>query len=258
MQPPSRHVSLFALSPFPLVDSGDDLAEMSLQALAAQHIEVLDGDILVYAQKIVSKVEARRRRLADVIPSNEAKALAITVRKDARLVELILGESQEIVRAVPDILVVRHRLGFVLANAGIDASNVGSPDGDEHVLLLPENPDASAVRLLTALASATNRRLAVIINDSFGRAWRIGTTGTAIGVAGISPVADLRGTRDLFGRQLQSTEVGLADEIAAAASLIQGQSSEGTPVVLVRGLEWRAANGGATALVRSRQMDLFR
>ncbi len=258
LAPTSRHITLIALSPFPLVGNGDDLAAMSIQALATQHLDVRDGDIFVYAQKVVSKAEGRLRRLADIVPGEAAKALAITVRKDPRLVELILGESQEVLRSVPDILIVRHRLGFVMANAGIDASNVGPPSNDEHVLLLPENPDASAARLVAALGSATGRRLAVVINDSFGRAWRSGTTGTAIGVAGIVPVSDLRGTRDLFGRQLQSTEVGFADEIASAASLIQGQSAEGTPVVLVRGLEWHSGSGGAAALVRPQAMDLFR
>lgn len=211
--------------------------------------------MVVLAQKIVSKSEGRIVPLASVTPSPRAEELAKTVLKDPRLVELILQESKDVLRAVPNVLIVEHRLGFVMANAGIDASNV---DGEDHVLLLPTDPDGSARRLRARFKEIAGVDVGVIINDSWGRAWRMGTTGAAIGVAGLPALVDMRGRPDLNGRVLRVTEVGHADEIAAAASLLMGQSNEGQPVVIVRGLGPPERDGNGQELVRPRSMDLFR
>ena len=215
-------------------------------------------DILVVAQKIVSKAEGRIVDLATVEPSAKAVTLAAEVDKDPRLVELILSESVRVVRARRNVLIVEHRLGFIMANAGVDQSNVGPPDGSSRALLLPENPDRSAETLRHGLAAATGIDLAVVINDSFGRPWRQGTAGVAIGVAGLPAMIDLRGRPDLFGRTLEASVVGFADEVAAAASLVMGQADEATPVVLIRGLRWSAPQSTAASLIRPANEDLFR
>lgn len=191
-------------------------------------------------------------------PSARAIALAAEVQKDPRLVELILSESVRIVRSRPNVLIVEHRLGFVMANAGIDQSNVGPIDGVERALLLPVDPDGSAEALRTRLATLYGVAPAVVIIDSFGRAWRRGTVGIAIGAAGLPALLDLRGNPDLFGRPLQVSISGFADEIAAAASLVMGQGNEAQPVVLVRGLAWSAAANPAAELVRPASEDMFR
>jgi coenzyme F420-0:L-glutamate ligase/coenzyme F420-1:gamma-L-glutamate ligase len=231
------------------VQPGDDLARLIAP------LGLLAGDVVVVAQKIVSKAEGRLRRLADVTPSARAIELGAKTLKDPRLVELILQESAEVVRSAPNILIVEHRLGFVMANAGIDASNVDDPD---QVLLLPADPDASAARLRQRLAELASVDVAVVINDSWGRAWRMGTVGTAIGAAGLPALLDMRGQPDLNGRILRVTEVGHADELAAAASLLMGQADEGRPVVIVRGFGPPARDGTAAELVRPKRMDLFR
>jgi coenzyme F420-0:L-glutamate ligase/coenzyme F420-1:gamma-L-glutamate ligase len=239
-------VELIALPGIPIVEPGDDLAALIRNASPP----FLPGDVVVVAQKIVSKAENRFVDLATVTPLQRAQRLARETDKDPRLVQLILDESERVLRAVRGILIVVHKRGFVLANAGIDASNVGN----DRVLLLPEDPDASAARLSQALG------VPVIVNDSLGRAWRNGTTGTALGAAGLPSLLDLRGKLDLFGRVLRASEVGLADEIAAAASLLQGQAAEATPVVLVRGLGDLLRAGpvrSANALIRPRENDLF-
>jgi len=255
--PGDAALSLTALPGIPTVAPGADLARLVLDGAERAGIALADGDILVLAQKIVSKAEGRRVRLADVSPSPRAQELARTVEKDARLVELILQESQEVLRARPGVVVVVHRLGFVLANAGIDASNVEG-GGDESVLLLPADPDASAERLRRALGGATGRALGVVINDSFGRAWRLGTVGTAIGLAGLPGLIDLRGRPDRSGRVLRVTELGAADELAAAASLLMGQGDEGRPIIHVRGFPYALREGRASELLRPAQLDLFR
>jgi coenzyme F420-0:L-glutamate ligase/coenzyme F420-1:gamma-L-glutamate ligase len=214
--------------------------------------------VFVLAQKIVSKAEGRMVELASVKPSGEAIELAEKVQKDPRLVELILSESVRVVRARPNVLIMEHRLGFVMANAGIDQSNVAAPGGPQQALLLPVDPDGSAGKLKTRLSQQFGVPLAVIINDSFGRAWRRGTCGVAIGAAGLPALMDLRGSPDLFGRELQVSITGHADEIAAAASLVMGQGAEGQPVVVVRGLTWRGAENGASELVRPAAEDMFR
>jgi coenzyme F420-0:L-glutamate ligase / coenzyme F420-1:gamma-L-glutamate ligase len=253
----STRVELLALETLPRVMPGDDLASLILAACDREDAGPLADDVLVVAQKVVSKAEGRIVRLAEVKSSPEALRLAQLSGKDPRIVELILRESTEIVRCVPNLIIARHRLGVVLANAGIDQSNIGAGDEVEEALLWPLDPDASADRLRREIAQRHETKVAVIVNDSLGRAWRKGTVGAAIGLAGLAGVVDLRGHADLYGRKLRSTEVGQADEIAAAASLVMGQADEGRPVVIVRGLsyEQRAANAGE--IVRERKLDLF-
>ncbi|OFZ97495.1 MAG: coenzyme F420-0:L-glutamate ligase [Betaproteobacteria bacterium RIFCSPLOWO2_02_FULL_62_17] len=248
-------MQLFALPGIPLVKPGDALAGLIVAALQTAGLSLQNRDVLVLAQKIVSKSEGRYLELAGVEPSARALQLARLCNKDPRLVEVILGESREVLRARRDVLVVEHRLGNVLANAGVDASNVGD---EGKVLLLPVDPDASCQALRAALQAATGADAGVLINDSWGRAWRMGTTGTALGVAGVPAVEDLRGRPDLFGRKLRSTEVAVADELAAAASLLMGQAGEGHPVVLVRGFPYPLRESSAAELLRPRSLDLFR
>jgi coenzyme F420-0:L-glutamate ligase/coenzyme F420-1:gamma-L-glutamate ligase len=252
---PAAELSIAALAGIPLVKEGDDIAGLILNGLAASGLLLRRGDVLVIAQKIVSKAEGRVVDLRGVTPSPRAKQLAAEVDKDPRLVELILRESTEVVRHRKGVLVVAHRSGIVLANAGIDASNVA---GDEHhVLLLPEDCNRSCRDIRARLGVRTRVEPAVLIIDSLGRAWRNGTVGVALGAAGLPALLDLRGTADLFGRELRSTEVGIADEIAAAASMLMGQAGEGTPIVL-RGLNLPDADGSAADLIRPREIDLFR
>ncbi len=251
-------LQLIPLEDFPLVEPGDHLDQLLLACLRANRLELQDGDLLVLAQKIVSKAEGRYVRLAEVEPGAEAIALARVVDKDPRLAELILRESAEVLRSRPGVVIVEHRLGYVHANAGIDRSNLPGDDGDPMVLLLPEDSDRSAEYLRAALAAASGAKIAVIINDSAGRAWRNGTVGMAIGSAGLQPLENKVGDPDLFGRELEITEVAVADELAAAASFVMGQAAEGRPVVLVRGAHWRPAATGFRALLRERELDLFR
>ena len=252
-----RSLSLSALSGLPMVQPGDDLVALISTSLQRDGLELREGDVLVLAQKIVSKAEGRSVQLSTVVPSEEALALAQQVGKDARLVELILRESTEVVRHRRDVLIVEHRLGFIMANAGIDMSNVGQQAG-ETALLLPLDPDASCAALRAGLRTRWGVDIAVVINDSHGRAWRNGTVGVAIGAAGIAALLDMRGAPDLFGRPLLTTEVGLADELASAASLLMGQAAEGSPAVLVRGMTLTRREGNARELIRPRRLDLFR
>lgn len=245
-----------ALPGFPVVRAGDDLAALILAGLRKAAITLRDGDIVALAQKIVSKAEARRIALATVTPGPRALELASVANKDPRVVELILRESNEVLRCRPGVIVVEHRRGYVMANAGIDASNVEGDD--ETVLLLPENPDASAARLREQLREVTGASVGVVIIDSFGRAWRLGTVGTAIGLAGMPGLLDLRGRPDMNGRALQTSELGAADEVAAAASLVMGQADEGTPVVHISGFPHALREGNAGELLRPKHMDLFR
>lgn len=251
-------LEVIALTGLPLIKAGDDLVELIASGLKLNGVEPRAQDVLVVAQKIVSKAEGRMVDLATVEPSAKARTLAAEVDKDPRLVELILSESVRVVRARRNVLIVEHRLGFIMANAGVDQSNVGPADGAQRALLLPENPDRSAESLRKGLAAATGIDLAVVINDSFGRAWRQGTAGVAIGVAGLPALIDLRGRPDLFGRTLEASIIGFADEVAAAASLLMGQADEASPVVLIRGLRWSAPVSTAASILRSPNEDLFR
>jgi coenzyme F420-0:L-glutamate ligase/coenzyme F420-1:gamma-L-glutamate ligase len=251
-------VEILAVPGIPLVRKDDDLVALIGEGLARAGIVPRGGDVFVLTQKIVSKSEGRIVHLATVEPSTEALVLAHTVQKDPRLVELILSESVRVVRARPGVLIVEHRLGLVMANAGIDQSNVDSPNDTRCVLLLPVDPDGSAAILRRRLSEKFGVPVAVIISDSFGRAWRRGTCGVAIGAAGLPSLMDLRGSADLFGRELQVSITGHADEIAAAASLVMGQGAEGQPVVVVRGLTWRGPDNSASELVRPAEEDMFR
>lgn len=254
-----RRLELTALPGMPLVQPGDDLAALIMAGLDRANIVLRSGDALVVAQKVVSKAEGRYAALASVEPGAEARELAEKTGKDARLVELILRESVRVVRHRPNLLIVQHRHGYVLANAGIDASNVEpDPEAGERVLLLPEDPDRSCRDLRRRLRETTGVAPTVIINDSLGRAWRHGTIGTALGAAGLTTLLDLRGATDLFGRTLRVSQVGLADELAAAAALVQGEAAEGTPVALIRGMAPEAADQQAADLIRSEDEDLFR
>ena len=251
-------LEVIALQGLPLIRAGDDLGELIASALKRNGVTPRAGDVLVVAQKIVSKAEGRVVDLATVEPSAKALALAAEVDKDPRLVEVILSESVRVVRARRGVLIVEHKLGFIMANAGVDQSNVAPADGSPRVLLLPENPDRSAETLRRGLKAATGIDVAVIINDSFGRPWRQGTVGVAIGVAGLPALIDLRGQPDLFGRKLEASVIGFADEIAAAASLLMGQADEAPPAVLIRGLSWSAPQSTAASIIRSPNEDLFR
>ncbi|MFI5001496.1 MAG: coenzyme F420-0:L-glutamate ligase [Reyranellales bacterium] len=251
-------VEMLAVPGLPMVASGDDLAALVAAGFSRGAIQPRAGDVLVLAQKIVSKAEGRCVELATVKPSARAVALAAEIQKDPRLVELILSESVRVVRSRPNVLIVEHRLGFVMANAGIDQSNVGPTDGVERALLLPIDPDGSAATLRSRLTELCGVPVAVVIIDSFGRAWRRGTCGVAIGAAGLPALLDLRGNPDLFGRTLQVSIGGFADEIAAAASLVMGQGNEAQPAVLVRGLTWSAPDNPASELIRPAAEDMFR
>jgi len=252
-------MSMVALAGIPLVNAGDNLAEIISEALDAASVIPEQHDILVVAQKIVSKAEGRQIDLQSVTASAHAKALAVKLGKDARHIEMILQESEEVLRVLNEALITVHKLGFVLANAGVDQSNIdhGTCEGGR-VLLLPEDPDRSAHCLKEALDSKYGVNLGVIINDSAGRAWRNGIIGMAIGAAGVPSVQSLVGKPDLFGRPLRITEQAAADEIASAASLLMGQAGEGLPVVHVRGLRYDAQSLPAKALIRPKHRDAFR
>ena len=255
---PTHSLVLTGLTDFPLVHAGDDLGALIVRSLADNRQPLMAGDIVVIAQKVVSKAEGRLVRLATVTPSPEAERLAATTEKDPRIVELILRESVAIARARPGLIISEHRLGLVLANAGIDQSNIDHSEGDG-ALLLPEAPDASAAQLRKLLEDHYAAPIGVIINDSLGRPWREGTAGHAIGCAGIHGLGNLVGKPDLHGRGLLSTVVSWADELAAAASFVMGQAAEACPVVLVRGAAMVAGGAGnAKDLLRPRDKDLFK
>jgi coenzyme F420-0:L-glutamate ligase/coenzyme F420-1:gamma-L-glutamate ligase len=248
---------LTALPGIPDVQPGDDVSRLLLDALDGAGLALRDGDVLAVAQKIVSKAEGRMVALADVEAGEYAQKLAAQVDKDPRLVELILRESEEVSRVGWGVLIVRHRLGFTCANAGIDRSNV-SPGDEGRVLLLPADPDASARGIRETIAAERGVSVGVVITDSHGRPFRLGTVGVAIGAAGLPVLWDRRGEPDRYGYRLQHTEVGVADEIAAAAGLLMGQAAEGLPAVLLRGLRLPSIDGRATDLIRPKDQDLYR
>jgi coenzyme F420-0:L-glutamate ligase / coenzyme F420-1:gamma-L-glutamate ligase len=241
-------LQLTGVAGLPEIRPGDDLA-----ALIGAAAELEDGDILVVAQKVVSKAEGRIRVLADVQPGERARRYAQELQADARVVQVILGESVRVVRD-ERVLIVETRHGFVCANAGVDHSNV---PGEDAVTLLPEDPDASAARLREGLQELTGRTLAVIVADTFGRPWRMGIVNVALGVAGAPALVDYRGRPDDFGKELTATVVAVADEIACAAGLVMGKS-ERVPVAVVRGYRPQAPAGNGRDLVRPAELDLFR
>jgi coenzyme F420-0:L-glutamate ligase / coenzyme F420-1:gamma-L-glutamate ligase len=265
-------LTLSPLKDIPLIRQGHDLADVIVNSLRSTAIQLQDGDILVLAQKIVSKVEGRMVNLETVTPSQKALELAGVTEKDPRVIELILQESNEILRVRPGAIIVEHKLGFVCANAGIDHSNVSPlPEGhvpervegsgvkpEDWVLLLPKNPDCSAANIRQKVEAATGANIGLLIIDSHGRAWRNGTVGAAIGISGLPGLVDLRGQPDLFDFHLRITQVGAADELAAAASLVMGQAAEGTPVVHVRGFPYALREGKINELLRPKDQDLFR
>ncbi len=253
--------SIVPLAGVKLVEAGDDLAAMLLAAVAGGGHVLEDGDIVVVAQKIVSKAEGRLVNLDDVIASSRARELAAETDKDPRLVQLILDESTAVLRKKPGVLIVRHRLGLVGAHAGVDQSNIDHGNGTA-ALLLPVDPDASAERIRGAIAEATGRAVGVLIADSANRPWRLGTVGIAIGAAGFAVLDDRRGGVDLFGRELKVTLINRADSIATAATLAMGETTERTPAALVRGLPPTPLTGGqprqtAGMIVRPLADDLF-
>jgi coenzyme F420-0:L-glutamate ligase/coenzyme F420-1:gamma-L-glutamate ligase len=251
---------LNALPKIPMVHSGDDLVKIIINGLAEARIQLQDQDILVLAQKVISKSEGRWVNLLNIRPSPRALELAERVDKDPRLVELILRESNQILRTRLGTIIVEHRLGFVCANAGIDHSNVAGEANSESewVLLLPENPDVSAELIRSNLEELSGAHLGVMIIDSHGRAWRQGVVGVAIGLSGMPGLVDMRGQSDLFGYKLRITTIGAADELAAAASLVMGQAAEATPIIHVRGFPYPLRQGSLRELLRPKEQDLFR
>lgn len=250
-------LTLQALPGLPMVQTGDDLAALILEGLESARLTLEPGDVLAVTSKIVSKSEGRWLDLRTVIPSERARQLAQATGKDPRMVEAILSEAQAVSRYREGVLVVRHRLGFTSANAGIDHSNVGLDQDDHWVLLLPQDPDASARRLRDALKERTGVAVGIVISDTHGRPFRMGNVGVAVGVAGIPALLDLRGHKDLFGRELRATVIAAADAIAAAAGLVTGEADEGRPVVLVRGLHFEQDDGRAADLIRDPALDLY-
>ena len=255
-----RQLTFTALPGMPNVLPGDNLAQLILDALERAGLDLFPGDVLIVTQKIVSKVEQRQVSLGQVEPSERATELAAKTGKDPRLVELILRESRRVLRTRQDLIIVEHRLGFICANAGIDHSNVQDPpeETDVSVLLLPEDPDASAAGILEGIQAATGVRPGVLIIDSHGRAWRMGTVGITIGAASFPMLVDLRGQPDITGRPLTVTQIGLGDEIAAGASALMGQAAERTPVVHLRGLPYPLREGNLGEILRPEAEDLFR
>lgn len=260
-------LTLTPIQHIPLIRRDDNLADIILNTLQKNNIELEDNDIFVVAQKIVSKAEGRMVNLTTVTPSERAFELSEQTQKDPRLIELMLQESNGILRTRVGIIIVEHKLGFVCANAGIDHSNVDSPllsgegpgvRSEDWVLLLPQDPDLSSRKMRGEILSKTGKRVGILIIDSHGRAWRNGTVGVAIGMAGLPGLEDLRGKPDLFGYTLQVTTVGVADELAAAASLVMGQAAEGTPIVHVRGFPYPLRDGSLKELIRPKEQDLFR
>nr|WP_245635033.1 coenzyme F420-0:L-glutamate ligase [Marinobacterium profundum] len=256
----STSIAMQVLPGIPDIAPGDDLAALLLESIERAALSLQDGDILVIAHKVVSKAEGRITRLADVVPGEKARQLGLELNKDPRKVEVILGESSRVVRAIKrpgqleGTLIAEHRLGFICANAAVDESNVGA---EETVILLPEDPDRSAREICALLERASGVRLGVVITDTFGRPWRMGLVNVAVGLAKVPSQIDLVGERDAFGRELSVTVPALADELAAASGLLMSKDGK-TPAILFRGIDWTPDNSSARDLVRPQQEDLFR
>jgi coenzyme F420-0:L-glutamate ligase/coenzyme F420-1:gamma-L-glutamate ligase len=256
----SDRVEIRAIPGFPIVEAGDDVGELIVAALERAHLELRDGDALVVTSMVFSRAEGRFVDIATVEPSPRAVEVGASIGKDPKIVELILRESRSISRSAPGVLVVRHRLGFISANAGIDCSNAvpkGEGASGPWALLLPESPDASAEHIRRTLHRATSANIGIVVSDSFGRPFRLGTVGAAIGVAGMPALWDRRGEPDLFGRTLEHTITALGDQVAAAADLVAGQAAEGRAIVLVRGLTFPIGTHSAGELVRDADEDLY-
>jgi len=253
-------LTLTPIRDVPLIQPGDDLPALILEGLKKSSLDIEDGDIIVVTQKIVSKAEGRLVNLTQVQVSERAKKYAAICEKDPRFVELVLQESNEVLRCRPGTIIVEHRHGFVCANAGIDHSNVKGPWGNQEdwELLLPKDPDVSAEKIRAFIQAQTQKKIGVLIIDSHGRAWRIGTVGVCIGIAGFPAVVDMRGQSDMFGYKLRVTQVAAADELAAAASLIMGQATEHIPVVHVHGFPYPLRESHFPELVRPKDLDMFR
>ncbi len=249
--------SVVPIPGMPMVEAGDDLTGQILQAVASNGLDLVDGDIVCIAQKVISKAEGQLVPLADITPSAQAIALAEETDKDPRLVELILRESTEVLRKKPGVLIVRHRLGLVGAHAGIDQSNVDHGDG-EQALLLPADPDASAATLREEIRKRTGANISIIVTDSHNRPWRMGTIGGAIGCAGLQVLDDHRGGADLYGRELKVTLINRADALAGAATLVMGETTEKVPLALIRGLPVEDSEQTARMINRPLEEDLFR
>ena len=253
----NNKLEVIALNNVPSIKENDDIAKIIIDNSREDNLEIQKNDIVVIAQKIISKSEGRLIDLQTVFPSDQAKEIAKQASKDARLVELIIQESNEIIRIQNGVIIVEHNLGHILANAGIDQSNI--ENGDGHVLLLPKNPNKSADQIRRDLELSLGVKVGVIITDSMGRAWRLGTTGHAIGSSGVKTIIDLRGkSKDLFGRELKTTVIGFADQIASAAALVTGESNEGKPVAIVRGIDMPSDSDNVNDLIRPKKEDLFR
>ncbi len=253
-------LTLTALKQIPLIQVGDSIPSIILHSLKIDSMTIEDGDILVVAQKIVSKSEGRLVNLTTIQPSEYALQLSKITLKDPRFVELVLRESNQVIRTRENTLIVEHKNGFICANAGIDHSNVMGSDGnpEDWYLLLPEDSDKSAEMIRSSLEEYSGKKIGVMVIDSHGRAWRMGTVGIAIGMSGMPGLVDLRGKTDLFGYSLKITQVGVADELAAAASLIMGQADEGSPIIHVRGFPYTLREGSLQELIRPIDQDLFR
>lgn len=250
-----KRLEIWGIPGFPILRGPCDLPSEIVTTLKKAALPLEDGDVLVVTQKIVSKAEGRVFELAEVEPSPRAVELAERTGKDPKLVELILRETKEVLRAVPGHLIVEHRSGYICANAGVDRSNAGGPG---KVALLPEDPDRSARAIRAKLKEAFGKEVAVLIIDTHGRPWRNGAVGLCIGLAGMEPLLDLRGNKDLFGYVMTSSVECLADELAAAATLVMGQCDEGIPLALIKGLTFAPAEGSAKKILREREKDLFR
>lgn len=254
-----KQLMLIALNDLPFIQSGDLISQAILNNARSCNLQICDNDIFIITQKIISKSEGRMRDLRRVLPTEAAINISLESEKDPRLVELILEESKEVLRVRKGLIIVRHKLGFVCANAGIDHSNtVPGDEADNYVLLLPEDPDKSARKIKQELEKATGKALGIVIIDSHGRAWRNGTIGTTIGVAGVPGLVDLRGKIDLFGYTLKATQVAAADELAAAASLLMGQADESIPCVIARGFPYALRDSSLSELIRHEENDLFK
>jgi len=248
-------LSIIPVKGIPNIESGDNLGEIIVARLKDQGEEFQEGDVTVVSQKVVSKAEGRVVNLSKVTPSRFASFVAKEAGKDPRQVEVILRETRKIIRMKAGHLITETRHGFICANAGVDASNVAK--GKDTVTLLPLNPDASAQRIGKTIRKLTGKAIPVIITDTFGRAWRMGQVNFAIGVSGMKPIHDYRGTRDMYSHTLRVTEIAVADELASAGELVMNKADK-VPAAIVRGYKTRRGKGTGKDLLRPEEMDLFR